>query len=315
MNNVQLQAGQASRTRELSGGTGSLPIENSGGFTIVETMIVLAVTGMLLLSAMSLIVGQQNKVQFSQSIQEVQSSIQQTMNEVSTGYYPDPGNLRCTAAGNGPILETGSTPTKRGSNTGCLFLGKAIQFGVRNVDPQEYIVHSIAGLDKRSGALIEALPKAIAPGSASPPNFPNASERKRLLYGLDAISMYYIEGSGPARTRKPIGAVAFVSGLGSYDVGNQLMSGTQQISLIPVGGSAPNVVFTNDNPLTTESDTVVDAINNNLKNETQSPPDPQGGVEICFASGGTEQSGLITIGSNGRSLAVNLAIKSTRDCT
>ncbi len=289
-----------------------------GGFTIVETMIVLAVTGVLLISAMYLIVGQQNKVQFNQSIQEVQSSIQQTINEVGAGFYPNSGNLRCNGSAGALVLNTGTTP--QGSNTGCIFLGKAIQFGIRDVDPNEFIVHSIAGLDKSGGSLegersiADALPTAIARGQTTnaTPVFDeiNSSVTNRLLYGLEVVSMRYVQGSTP----QPIGAVAFISGLGKYQ-GSQLMSGTQQISLVPVGGSTTNSNPTPDNPLSTTSEQVVDAINTNLRNPTVSPQNPDGGVEICFASGSTTQSGLITIGGNGRSLAVNLVIKSTKDCT
>lgn len=284
---------------------------SQGGFTIVETMIVLAVTGVLLISAMYLIVGQQNKVQFNQSIREIQTAIEQTMTEVGTGYYPNPGNLRCDGIGSKPNIARGNR--EQGSNTGCIFLGKAMQFGVRDTDPQEYVVHSIAGLQDAgagvSGArpLGDAEPTAIAPGQTTNTgsNFPNASQAGRLLYGLQAVSMTYTQGG----TKRPIGAVAFISGLGTYQ-NSQLLSGTQQIVMVPVGNSGGT-----GTPFSTDSGQVVDAINRNLKDPALSPQNPDGGVQICFASGGTDQSGLITIGSNGRGLTVKLDIKSSRDCT
>lgn len=282
-----------------------------GGFTIIETLIVLAVSGLLLLSAMLLVVGQQNKVQFTQSIQEIQSAIQQTMAEVGSGYYSNPGDLRCEGT-NGNLRIT-SGGREQGSNTGCIFIGKAMQFGVRDTDPQNYVVHSIAGLQD-AGAningqrpLADADPTVLAPGQTTnnTGTFPNASRMGRLLYGLQAVSMTYTKDG----VRRPIGAVAFVSGLGNYQ-DSELLAGNQQVMLVPVGDSDHGTV-----PLSTITEQVVDDINNNLADPDKSPINPNGGVQICFASAGTEQSGLVTLGSNGRSLTVKLDIKSTKDCT
>jgi type II secretory pathway pseudopilin PulG len=262
---------------------------NNSGFTIVETLIVLAVAMVLFLGAILLVAGQQRKVEFTQGVQDIRSVIEQTITEISTGYYPNSGNIRCTAAGSN-LNITNASGTAQGSNTGCIFLGKAMQFGVSGTDPQQYIVHTIAGLQNNTGTLASASPEAID----------IASDRVtgELRGGVTVTRMQYIAGG----TRTDIGAVAFVNGLGEYS-NNLLMSGTQQMSVVPVGGSGtvPN----------TNVASVVSAIEN-LEN---SPVNPDGGVEICFRSGGTEQSGLVTIGSNGRNLSVKLDIKSTVDCT
>src|SRR5438874_1617208 len=86
----------------------------SAGFTIVEVMIVLAITGLLFLSAAALISGKQNQAAFDQAIQQLQSQIQQTMNEVSVGYYPNRNDFVCVAGGTGPLLSSGSN--QQGTN-------------------------------------------------------------------------------------------------------------------------------------------------------------------------------------------------------
>jgi hypothetical protein len=183
-------------------------------------------------------------------------------------------------------------------------LGKVIQFGVKGTEPQQYIIHTLAGLQTNDGTLAGTRPKAIAQGQTTntTASFPDASIKKQLLYGLHAVSMYYVQNG----TKKAIGAVAFVSGLGSYK-DSLLLSGTQQVSMIPVDGSD-----TSGGNFSTETGQTVDAINDNLAG---SPVNPSGGVLICFQSGGTSQSGLVTIGSNGRGATVKLDIKSTKDCT
>lgn len=289
-------------TKSWSGsGKQSVKQKRQAGFTIVETMIVLAVMGVMLISAVLLVAGQQSKVEFSQAIRDIQSNIQATINEVGAGYYQNADQLKCTVVGTSLNLTTGSTA--QGSNTGCIFLGKVLQFGVGGTDPQQYIVHSIAGLQDNNGSLSSANPKDIAPGqnTNNSANFPDVSEVKNLNNGLTAVSMTYNDGT----TDKSIGAVGFISELGQYS-GGLLMSGTQNIDLVPVDNSGTGPTLSTSKPL------VVDAINNNLKS---SPINPKGGVSICFASGGTNQSGLIRIGSNGRTLSVTMDIKGSKDCS
>lgn len=265
---------------------------SQGGFTIIETLIVLAVSGALFLSAVLLVAGQQRKVEFSQAVQDARSVIEQTITEVGAGYYPNGGNVSCTpVGGNLSISATGGVG--QGANTGCIFLGKVLQFGVVDTDPQQYVTHVVAGLQNNTGTLASAAPSAV--------NIDGTRLTKELHHGLRAVSMRYVVGG----VRTNIGAVAFLSGLGEYG-NNQLLSGTQQMALVPVraSGAVPN----------TNVPTVVAAIDSQLR-MSDSLLNPDGGVEICFQSGGTTQSGLVTIGSNERKLSVKLDIKSTVDCT
>ena len=270
------------------------------GFTIVETMVVLAVTGALFLAAVVLVAGQQNKVAFQQAINDEQSVIQQTISEVSTGYYNNTGGFACDGTSGTVKLTNGSAG--QGSNTGCILLGKAIEFGVQGTDPQQYAVFPIAGLQDNGGKLDQSDPQAVAPGVVHNTGLAGAITTGSLHNGLKAVSMQYNNGGG----WQNIGAVAFLTGLGSYDSStSELLSGAQQVSLVPVVGSDPS------GNLQTGSKATADAIYNNL---ASSPVNPSGGVQICFASGGTNKSGLITIGSNGRALSVTLQIKDGKKC-
>lgn len=271
-----------------------------GGFTLVETMIVLAVTGALFLLAVVAINGKQNETAFQQSINDMQSVLQQIISQVGAGDYQNTNNFTCNGTAGALNIQPGNN--QQGSNTGCVFLGKAVQFGVSGTNPQQYITYPIAGLQDNSGNLAQSTPTVIAPGATTntASNFPNASVGGVLHNGLTAVSMDYVSGA----TKTNIGAVAFVSSLGQYS-GAQLISGSQQLSLIPVSGSG------GAGTLNTNPKNVVDAINKFL---ATSPTNPSGGVEICFASGTTNQSGLITIGSNGRSLSVSTQVKDGKSC-
>jgi len=267
------------------------------GFTVVETLIVLAITGGLFAAVALTLSGRQARTQFEQSIQEVKSQIEQTINEVATGFYPNTGNFRCTAGGSGPILTSGST--NQGENTGCIFLGKVMQFDMAGTDPEQFKVYTVAGLQRDSAGdevttYAASVPRVVSP-STSNNSVPDATATSKLLYGLTTHEVFY------GTTKTNIGAVAFVNGLAQYSSGS-IMSGAQQVNVIPINNTSLNASLRG----------AAESINNNF---TSSPVNVSNGIKLCFVSGGTQQSGLITIGSNNRQLSVTLDIKGNRTCS
>src|SRR5438477_181949 len=102
------------------------------GYTIVEVMIFLAVSSALLLSAMALISAQQRKTRFSQGSKDMVSQLQDIVNIISTGYYINSNNYKCSDSGNGdssgyPTVSS-STANNKGANYGCTFIGHVFQF-------------------------------------------------------------------------------------------------------------------------------------------------------------------------------------------
>jgi prepilin-type N-terminal cleavage/methylation domain-containing protein len=270
---------------------------SSSGFTIVEVLIVLAVTGILFVSAAVMIAGRQNQTQFDQSIRQIQSQIQQTINEVSIGYYPNLNNFKCSASGASLSISSGSSG--QGTNTGCVFLGKVMQFGVNNTDPEQFITFTLAGLQQdASGNQISSLANArplVIASSPSHSDIPNGYVTSNLEGGLTSVKMSY--------NGTPIGAVAFVSNLAPSGSGS-VISGSQQIGLVPINGTA----------LGASPSTTADAIDNALASGAATI-NPTNGVQLCIASGTTNQSGLITIGGGSRDLNVTLDIKGNKTCS
>ena len=272
--------------------------QDTQGFSIVEVLIVLAVTGALFISAVSLISGRQNKTQFSTSINEIKSQLQQIVSDVQTGFYPSSNSLVCQVNGAGNLTFASGTTTQ-GSNQDCMFMGKVIQFGVNSTDPQQFIVYSIAGKRQTTTGVdvktyADAAPVVMTTNNANPISTPTAVDT--LEYGLKMVpnSLTYTKDG----TTTQIGAVGFMSTLADFDTDR---SGSQQVQLLPVVGSS----------LDATPAQAVTAINANLKN---SPVTPNGGVSMCFQSGTTNQSGLIKIGGNGRELSVTLSIKGNQTC-
>lgn len=271
----------------------------NAGFTVVEVMIVLAVTGLLFVSAAVAISGRTNKTQFQQSINDIVTALQQNINSTAIGYYPNASNFKCSNGGGTMAITSGTNAS--GTNSDCIFLGKAIQFGVTGTDPEQYVTYPIAALrvdtnNEEVHDIAAAKPAVIYP-SAQQPNAPNDTQTDRLLYGLTVSKMFYNNNTG-----NTIGAFAVISDLSTYSYSNsQLQSGSQQLILVPISTTGLN-------------DTVAN-IASKINQKLPASPTATSGVQICFDSGTTDQSGLVTVGgSGGQQLNVTLQIKSGKGC-
>lgn len=268
---------------------------SGAGFTVVEVMIVLAVTGMLFLSAALLVGGRQNREEFNIGIQQIQSQVQAVINEVSSGYYPSSGDFTCERSGSSISFSSGSN--EQGTNSDCIFLGKVIEFGSGVAgagNAEKMAIHALAGLRTDSSG-----DEILDFQSTSPTVIPNSSTDQPLGSGLTTYSMTYNSGA------RPIAAVAIVSTLGQV-TSTGTLAGSQHLNIIPIDGTA----------LTDDQSVVIATINSFLKTGTLST-NPTGGVQVCFVSGGTNQSGLMTIGNSGtsgRDLDVTMDVKTGRTC-
>jgi type II secretory pathway pseudopilin PulG len=251
--------------------TGRATSQATGGFTIVETLIVLAITGVMFVSIIALVSGRQNKTRFVQAANSIQSEIEQIIGEVQSGYSPDTQKFSCAAD---PVVRT-----DQGGNSKCISLGKVLQF-----DTDKYYVYSLAG--NKYSSIRTAYPSQSFQ-DAQPRVRDDATLTTGLKYGLTKEWMR-LNGAN-------IGSVAFVPYFAGNDEG--LVYGSQSTQIVPIGGGLGAT-----------------AINNNIV-AAYADKNPQNGVQVCFRSGGTEQSALVTIGGSKRMNSVTLAIKNTIDCS
>jgi type II secretory pathway pseudopilin PulG len=293
--------------------------QGANGFTIIETLIVLAVTAALFLVAVLAVGGKQNETEFQQAINDAQSNMRKIINDVNSGDYQTASNLNCMVSGGTFTisLDTTSTSSTEGSHAGCEFLGRVVQFGL-NSNSNEMIIYPVAGLQCLNGqinglacdgSIGQVQPSLVAPANSGDTT-PDTSTTTKLEYGLSVDHVNYVSGA----TTKSIGAVGFISGIGNYS-GGQLASGTQQIALVPIL-----------NTITTVSDSM------KAVKDIEGSPSPTNiiasynavagssaaySVQICLASGTTKQSGLIIIGETGNNSlnAVSTKIFSNKTCS
>lgn len=273
----------------------SMKRARKSGFTVVEVMVVLAVTGLLFLSASALISGRSDQTEFDQSIRAIQQQIRNTINGVATGGYTTLNDFQCNSSSGLHITTAG--PQTQGTNYGCVFLGQVMQFAVGSSSPEQFNTYTIAGLQNPpSQTLAASTPTVISPASTAQPGAPSDDfSSNNLEYGLHVYKMWY----GNNRTHT-VGAVGFF-----YHVDQTSSNGLQQLDLLPVIGTSLHQLV----------NTAVNQVNP-PHNWGANPVNPVGGVSICFASGSTNQSGLITIGNGNSSsqLSVSLTVMGGTVC-
>jgi type II secretory pathway pseudopilin PulG len=270
----------------------------SSGFTIVETTIVIAVSGGLFLAAVVLISGRTNKTQFVTAANDLKQSLQQVINETATGYFPNSNNVQCTPGVSAmPTLVNGSQ--QQGTNGGCIFLGKAVQFGATDYDTG-FLTYAITGNRLQTGTqtevttLAQAFPEAVAPGSTVVTNLglTGVTTRTPLQNGLTAEKVTYSGGE--------TGGFAFLSTLANYSAAgspcNGVCSGSQGLTLYAIASTA---VGLHDSPGFVD---VLDGGSAKYVPVTQ--------ITACFNSGTTNQSAVYTIGESGNSQSVTLRMQS-----
>lgn len=275
------------------------------GFTIVEVLIVLAVTGLLLISGLALVNGRQDRTAFMTAVHGLQQEMEQIVNETASGYYPNGANFSCNAAGMAQPTITTLTTSAQGTNSGCVFLGKVLEFG-ESSNPDELIAIPVAG--NRNGSQLKgsgisggAQPIAIAPTGM--PHVPDLTESHAISAGLVASAMYY-NGSLSNETA----GVGFMAGdsdgvyLADDGTGQgTLKSGVQQLSLYAIQGTSVG---------TTTLQNMAGKINAaNGANFTNVKS-----VTVCMVSGATKQHANLTIGDLNNQTAVSLQVLSGTTC-
>jgi hypothetical protein len=266
--------------------------KNSQGYTIVEVMVFLIISGSMFLMAAVFVNGKQGKAEFRQGLNEINQQITQIVNDVNNGLYPWRSDISCNANNPGaPVFGSGTS--SQGESQGCVFLGKVIQFGTTKYDDHGYNIYSVAArqyvTDAADGTLPTnfntAKPQVIRTATSDP------TEYERFGYGMTVTDMFN-HGSR-------INAFGLFSSFGSYSSGT-LASGAQNVTLVPLtfgsGKTKP--------PATTSSAWgAIQALNSTDNNEIDYKPD----IKICFDSG-SGQFGTLNIGSNGQRLATSVQI-------
>lgn len=142
------------------------------GFTIIEVLIFLAVSGALAISALFFVSGMQNKTQFNQAANDVLQQISSVINNVDNGYYGGSDNVACSVVTGVPVASVGATK-ERGTNQACIFMGRVLEFK----DQDSFIIHDVVGRRQTTAGsevttVVDAMPRLIT-GTAQTIHYKN----------------------------------------------------------------------------------------------------------------------------------------------
>lgn len=204
----------------MKGGKNRQPL----GYTIVEVMIVLAVSSLMFAIAANFINGKQARSSFTAGVNSLASRVQSTIEQVTDGSYSDIP-LNCSVTGGGLSFTGGSTGK-------CMFLGKILHFDESN-NQTAYEVFTIAGARfSASGAPVTTLSTAFPTAVIAPSDLTN---QQAVPQSLSVKDISFTTPAGATVTSNYAAnsnyALAFLQGLGSVDVNGVLQSGTQNISI------------------------------------------------------------------------------------
>jgi hypothetical protein len=256
-------------------------------------MIFLAVSAALMVVAMIAFQGQQGKTDFQASAREMESRLQDTINDVSTGFYSRPGDFGCTASAAGPVFNANSN--QQGTNEDCIFIGRVAHFDLASGGGDQYNVYSVAGLrttgsgvtKREAQGFTDAKPEAVVTPR-------DMTEYETLPSGLEFGTMFYQQNA----VITPIDAVGFFSSFSSYN-GTSLNPGSISVNVQPIiGGGAGS-----------STQPVLEANIAALTDASAAIQNPNRGVVICMNSTQTNQYAKFTIGGFDRQLSTNLEIK------
>jgi hypothetical protein len=264
---------------------------------MIETLIVLAVTGILFVSAALMINGRQSRTDFQVGVRNLQQRLQQIINQTASGHYPNNGNFSCAVAG--PPLQISAGSTSQGQNQACIFAGTTVVFGGSGSygSADTYGVYPLAGRRAIGSEDVKTPQEARLTAVASSTANPSAPvvEKVVLPNGLTYVKARRADPG--AWTTNPF-ATAFLSSFGNFQGASGNTGGSQQLNLS---------TYSNWSSIETDANN----INEEAKRGSVQYPIASSGVEYCFNSGGTDQSVIINISAG---LSVTTSIKTGVGC-
>jgi len=268
------------------------------GYTILEVMIFLAVTAGLFVMIAGTFSRRQATTEFSIAVRDMESRLQDIANDVSTGYYSNPGTFRCRIIGAAPDIVAGTNT--QGTNNDCIFVGRVAQFDLAGSSGKQFNLYSVVGARQASGEDVENFDEAQPRALANPVSPVDLTEGLSVPVGLVIRSMYAVGTRTNPTLRYPIRAAGFFSSFGAGSSDPTSLT----VNVMPIGGLASG-----NPPVSNSKADVVSAVsrvNNARATEYANPP---GGIMVCMDGDNTNQHVLLKLGGNARQLATDSTIE------
>jgi hypothetical protein len=285
------------------------------GYTIIEVLVFLAVSGMLAVSAMLYVNGQQQRTEFDTGVRDFASKLEDITNDISTGYYAYGGKFKCVASPNAqPNLTGGGATQKEGENSDCVYVGDVLHFAPSGTNKRSMNIYGVAGNRlTSSGREATCVTDAIL-GCAGQGTFPiliaNGAAPEcsgapppwcRNVGGPDFTDSYDLRGvtinlvtynDGAVHTT---GAFGFFTSFGNYSGANLISGSVVQSKLAAIKTNLAYAGLDKDKRgMVAAIDDALNTAGGYIQNPTN--------VRVCLDQDGTGRAALITIngGSSSR---------------
>lgn len=235
----------------------------------------LTVTAAMFATVAVLLRGRQADAEFVQAVRDLESRVQTVVSDVRNGYYNTEGTA-CNAASWPPSFS--SPAAESGTNTGCVFMGKAMSF-LSQGDEHEIRITTMLGRQYKAGANLERTTSLADAQSVAVPNF----QTTRQSYGLQVTQVRVI-GENTDR-----GSIAFMNDL-SGSVGSSNTVRLYYVNNTAFPGAAAGATV--DSALDTPANFVL----------------VTSGIRICV-KGANDKVGEVTIGASGDQNSTNVWIR------
>lgn len=269
----------------------------SGGFTILETIIVLTVTIALLGSMLALFQGRIPRTQFAKAVNELSVRLTDVATQVADGNYPEISKIKCSVDASGlPKLEIEASAEGQGTNQDCIFLGQAIKFGEQNChtageECDTLKIFTVAGLREYGPSGNKQVVNSLSNASPNSSNLVAVQDYK-IGYGLQVVKAYYIDDTNEVE------GVAYLQQFGSSVNAVGDPEGILPINLYPIGGNvggSPDGDFAGTTGVQT------------LKNASPAT------IKVCLKSGTSDQYAILDLGLGGNAGDVQQRILNKSD--
>lgn len=255
-------------------------LRSRGGYTIVEVMLVLGISGVMLTSAIILVGGLRGGTEFSQAMRDVQSKFQSEINSVRTGTFAFNDSYDCkTIASADPLLNdrpslTASASASGGTSKDCLFLGKALQ-----VVPGQSTLYIYSVLGNRTYKVDGAGNRALVT------TFDQANPIAANAAGADLTKTYNFSSSAAVTKSAQANGVNAESDMAGFYTNLQSSA----------GNSASQSLFAKAYNLTSSSGDASSGVQNCIEQQNSCSNAPLTKWDICFDSSDKKQTAQLSI--------------------
>ncbi|HSX47619.1 MAG TPA: hypothetical protein VLF63_02485 [Patescibacteria group bacterium] len=251
------------------------------GYTIVELMMVLAISSLMFLIAATFINGKHERTSFTAGVNELASKIQDVYDQVINGKYSDEP-ISCNYNSSTNTTTLGAISGSQGQHTQCVFLGKMIHMPIKTIYTKYEILTIVGGrLDANNNeitnliGLINDDPRAVMDPALQ---ITQVTPQQLLINNIEANVF-----NGNVFVQKQTFAFGFIQSQGTTAVGqSSLISGSQVINFYD-----DKTLIKSTNDVFTYTDGTI--LSNNLEQNTQ--------VDICVTD--NTQYADIIIGNSG----------------